>query len=90
MSYDQYYKTFNVSKEMRLALAEKGKEYGVKPDYVDMAQHKDLFNLHVKAQIARQIWKNDGFYPIFNQTNEVLQQAIKLFDEAENLDRSKL
>ena len=74
---------------MRMALAKTGKKNGVKPDYEDMKEHQALFNTHIKAQIARQIWKNDGFYPIFNETNEVLQQAIKLFDKAENLDRSK-
>ncbi|QSE97924.1 S41 family peptidase [Fulvivirga lutea] len=90
MSYKDFYDNFQVTETMRMGLATKGKEYGVKPDYEDMRKNKDLFNLHIKAQIARQIWKNDGFYPIFNQTNEVLQQAIQMFDEAENLDRSKL
>ncbi len=89
-SYDEYYATFRVSEDMRKELAKTGEANGVKPDYDDMSKNKELFNLHIKAQIARQIWKNDGFYPIFNQTNEVLQQAIKLFDEAQKLDRSKL
>lgn len=90
MSYQDYYDNFKITDAMRSALAKKGEENGVKPDYADMKKHQALFNTHMKAQIARQIWKNEGFYPIFNQTNEVLQQAIKLIDEADNLDRSKL
>ena len=90
MSYQDYYNNFKITESMRNALAKKGEENGVKPDYADMKKHQALFNTHIKAQIARQIWKNEGFYPIFNQTNEVLQQAIKLIDEADNLDRSKL
>lgn len=90
MSYDDYYKGFQVTKDMRMELAKVGKKNGVKPDYEDMQKNAGLFNTHMKAQIARQIWKSNGFYPIFNQTNEVLQQAVKLFDEAENLDRSKM
>lgn len=88
-SYEDYLRDFKVSESMRMDLAKLGKDNGVKPDYEDMKEHQALFNTHIKAQIARQIWKNDGFYPIFNETNEVLQQAIKLFDKAENLDRSK-
>lgn len=90
MSYNEYYERFMVTQSMRMALAKVGDKNGIKPDYDDMKKHQALFNTHLKAQIARQIWKSNGFYPIFNQTNEVLQQAVKLFDEAEKLDRSKL
>lgn len=85
MPFDQYLDKFKITSDMRDALAKVGQKNGVKPDYEDMKEHKKLFDLHIKAQIARQVWKNDGFYPIFNQTNEVLQQAIKLFDQAEKL-----
>lgn len=88
-SYEEYLAGFKVTETMRKELANLGEKNGVKPDYEDMKKHQALFNTHIKAQIARQIWKNDGFYPIFNETNEVLQQAVKLFDEAQNLDRSK-
>ncbi|HNP20397.1 MAG TPA: S41 family peptidase [Fulvivirga sp.] len=89
MGYDQFYKNFEVTDAMRKALAKTGEENKIKTDFKDMNENKDLFNLHIRAQIARQIWNNDGFYPIFNQTNEVLKQAIKLFDEADKLDRTK-
>ena len=90
MDYKDYYKNFQVSQQMRNDLASIGKANGVKPDMDDMQKNRTLFDLHMRAQIARQIWNNEGFYPIFNQTNEVLQQAVKLFDKAEKLDRSKL
>ncbi len=90
MDYKDYFNNFQVSQKMRNELASIGKANGVKPDMEDMQKNKALFDLHMRAQIARQIWNNEGFYPIFNQTNEVLQQAVKLFDKAEKLDRSKL
>jgi carboxyl-terminal processing protease len=90
MEYKDFVKNFIVTPTMRNELASVGKNNGVKADFKDMEKNKALFDLHIRAQIARQIWNNEGFYPIFNQTNEVLQQAIKLFDEAEKLDRTKL
>ncbi|MEQ9167787.1 MAG: S41 family peptidase [Fulvivirga sp.] len=90
MDYKDYFNNFRVSQQMRDELASIGKANGVKPDFNDMSKNQALFDLHIRAQIARQIWDNEGFYPIFNQTNEVLQQAVKLFDQAEKLDRSKL
>ncbi|MEQ8242979.1 S41 family peptidase [Fulvivirga sp.] len=90
MDYKDYFNNFRVSQQMRDEVAAIGKANGVKPDFNDMNKNQALFDLHIRAQIARQIWDNEGFYPIFNQTNEVLQQAVKLFDQAEKLDRSKL
>ena len=89
MDYQKFYNEFKVTDRMLKDLASAGKVNGVKPDYEDMEKYDDLFKLHVKAQIARQIWNNEGFYPIFNKTNEILEQAVKLFDEAANLERSK-
>lgn len=89
MSYEDFFSNFTVTDGMLKDLAKVGKTNDVEPDYEDMKENEDLFKLHVKAQIARQVWNNNGFYPIFNETNEILQQAIKLFDEAQTLDRSK-
>ncbi|TRX51621.1 S41 family peptidase [Fulvivirga sp. M361] len=90
MSYDQFYSKFTITDAMLKALAKIGDINGVTPDYADMEENKELFQLHVKAQVARQVWDNAGFYPIFNKTNEILQQAVKLFDKAQQLDRSKM
>lgn len=89
MDYEDFYQNFRVTQKMLQDLAKVGKSNDVEPDFEDMKQNEDLFKLHVKAQLARQVWNNNGFYPIFNETNEILQQAIKLFDEAQTLDRSK-
>ena len=64
-----------------------GERNKVKADGKDLNRNKKIFQIHVKAQIARRIWRNDGFYPIYNETNEVLQQAIKLFDRIPDLKR---
>lgn len=90
MGYEKYYMAFDITDKMLNDLVAFGEKAGVKADLEDMNKHKELFQLHVKAQIARKIWQNEGFYPIFNETNEILQQAVKLFDRAEDLKRSDL
>ena len=90
MGYEKFYMEFNVTDAMLNELVQYGKTAGVEPDLEDMNQHKSLFQLHIKAQIARKVWQNEGFYPIFNETNEILQQAIKLFDRAEELNRGDM
>nr|WP_237390584.1 S41 family peptidase [Fulvivirga sediminis] len=90
MDYKDFLREFTVTDKMLEDLVQVGASNGVTPVRSEMKEQKDLFKLHTKAQIARQIWGNDGFYPIYNQTNEVLKQALKLFDEAEKLERTKL
>jgi carboxyl-terminal processing protease len=39
----------------------------------------------VKASIARNVWGRESYYPIINEINEIYLEALKLFDEAEEL-----
>jgi carboxyl-terminal processing protease len=83
--FETFRKNFNVSEKMlnnMIALGEKNKlEFNEK----QFSHSKELIKTHVKAQIARGIWRSGGFYPIYNETNEIFQQALQLFDEAEQL-----
>ncbi|MGK7391331.1 MAG: S41 family peptidase [Candidatus Cyclobacteriaceae bacterium M2_1C_046] len=89
LSIEEFQKQFKVTDAMLQDLTQLGKTYDVKPKPEQLEENKELFKLHIKAQIARQVWGNDGFYPIFNETNEVLQKAVNLFDETDELE-SKL
>lgn len=90
--FENFFKKFVVTDRMLDELVKVGERNRVKPGYLELKTKKNIFQTHVKAQIARRIWGNDGFYPIFNQTNEVLQQAIKMFDKVpeEGVSRMKL
>ncbi len=76
-----FLKNFKVTDRMLSELAELGLRNKVKPFYQEVNNKKFLFQIHVKAQIARKLWGNRGMYPVLNQTNEILQQSLKLFDK---------
>jgi carboxyl-terminal processing protease len=87
----EYFKTkFMVSDQMINDLVTIGQRNKVKPDYKDLQRNKRIFQLHVKAQIARRVWGNDGLFPIINETNEIFLQSIKLFDRIPELNRQHL
>ncbi len=88
--YAAFMSEFTVTDAMLEDLVNVGKRNKVKPDWNDLNRHKQVFQINVKAQIARRIWENKGFYPIFNESNEILQQALKLFDRIPDLDRSRM
>ena len=85
MGYEQFKNSFTVTDNMLQEMVELGKQQKLKYDEKGFKQSKELLRIHMKALIARSIWNNKGYYPIFNQTNEVFQKALELFDEAAEL-----
>ena len=81
--FDKYFTNFEVSEKMLKELIAVAEESGLPYNESQFKHSKDQIKLYLKAQIARGIWNNDGFYPIFNQSNEIYMQAIQLFDQAE-------
>jgi carboxyl-terminal processing protease len=79
--FESFMKDFKVTDDMLAELVNVGIRNQVKADKQEVQRRKRLFQVHVKAQIARKIWGNKGFYPVFNETNEVFMQAVKLFDK---------
>jgi carboxyl-terminal processing protease len=90
MNFAAYQRDFQVGDAMLNQLTVMGKKSKIEPDYTDLKKNKKLFQVYLKAEIARRVWGNEAFYPIYNETNEVLQQAIKLFDRIPDLDKGKM
>lgn len=90
MGYEKFKSSFKVDDELINDLVELGKRGKVNPAPADLKQHRASIENYLKAEIARRIWGNEGFYPILNENNEILQQAIKLFDKVPELNRQKL
>ncbi len=85
MDYQDYFDNFEVSNEMLQDFARMAKGNGIDYDQEGLENSKDLLIIYIKAEIAKLVWDSKGFYPIFNQRNEILQAALDLFDEAESL-----
>ncbi|MEI9919673.1 MAG: S41 family peptidase [Bacteroidota bacterium] len=90
MGFEKFQADFDITDDMMNQVIELGKRGGVKPMYGDLQAHKTSIKNYLKAEVARRIWGNDGYYPILNENNEILQQAIKLFDKVPELNRQKL
>ena len=85
MGFDKYYSEFKVSDAMLSDLVELAKSNDLKFNKGQFEHSRELIKIYVKAQIARGVWDNEGFYPIFNQTSEIYRQALTLFDEADKI-----
>jgi carboxyl-terminal processing protease len=88
--YKSYLQNFEVNDAMLSRVVVMGIKNKIEARPNDLAKNKRLFQVYLKAEIARNVWDNQSFYPIINETNEVLQQAIKLFDRIPELNRNKM
>ncbi len=85
IGYDKFKKSFTTTDKMLEDLIVSAESNGLKFNREQFQKSNDLVKLLVKAHIARGVWKNQGFYPIFNEQNEIYQKAISLIGEAKDM-----
>ncbi|MEQ9298672.1 MAG: S41 family peptidase [Cyclobacteriaceae bacterium] len=81
--YSQFKDNFQVNEPMLDELIELGEANGAPFNEQQYMKSRPFIQTFLKAQIARGVWDNEGFFPIYNQTNEIFLEALKLFDEAD-------
>ena len=85
MTLEQYQAQFTVSDFMLSQVTTRAAKAGCQVEEAVLLAAKERIKLRLKACIARNIWQEQGFYPIYHQDDDELQKALKLFDEAEAL-----
>lgn len=55
----------------------------------DFEKDKDYITARLKAQIARNFWKNDGWYSVLLEGDSQFRKALELFKEAKDLANLK-
>lgn len=85
MGYKEYYSHFRITDAMLKDLVKLGEREGVEFDEEGFERSKELLRTQMKAVLARNIWNNNGYYPIYNQTSRIFQQALQHFDQAAEL-----
>jgi carboxyl-terminal processing protease len=61
----------------------------VKMHEEDLKKDNDYITARLKAQIARNFWKNDGWYQVLLKTDNQIEKAETLFQEAKDLAKLK-
>lgn len=79
MSFSEFDKDFKVTATMLKKIVELGKDKGIRFNKKQFDKSRQLLSFLIKARIARDIFDDDAFYKIYNQTNEIYRQAIELF-----------
>lgn len=89
MKYQDFKKNFVVTDQMLQVVVEMSKKANIKYDEKLYQASLKSLKLHLKALIARSVWKAEGFYDIMSEEDEIYQKAIKLFDKATLIEKGK-
>lgn len=85
MTPEEYINKFQVTETMINSVVEIGEEKGIRKNQSQLRRSKSLLMVLIKAQIARDLFDDDVFFKIYNETDEVYLKAIELFQNPEAL-----
>ena len=77
-SVDDFSKTFQVSDNLYEQFIAYAASKGLKTDKSKAAKYAPKIKNFIRAYIAKQIWKADGFYTIFNEKDAAVAKALEV------------
>ncbi|MCE1164127.1 MAG: S41 family peptidase [Bacteroidetes bacterium] len=84
-NYLDFKNGFNVTQDMLDGLVSLAKTRNVEFDKSGFDHDREFLVTSLKAQIARDLWGNEGYYALFMYSDEQVIKALSLFDTAEKL-----
>lgn len=89
-TFDEYNKSFFVNGQILNEFISYADKKGVKPNAKEITTSSEIICTQLKALIARQIWKNDGFYAVIHSLDVTLKKAIELIDKKQVTFKEKV
>lgn len=80
-----FIKNFNFSEQEIKNFTQFAESKGVTYDSGEFLKDRSYILNRLKAQIARNFWKNEGWYSVLLQSDNQIQKAVTLFQEAKEL-----
>ena len=83
---EEFISDFKISGKMMNELKIIGRDLDIEYNEEDFQASESHIKAYMKAEIARSVWGDSGFYPIYNAvSNGSFEQALTVFDEAQAL-----
>lgn len=86
MGLESFVKDFKINDAIMKDFLASAAEAEIKFNEAQYKQSERLIKNVLKAFIGKAVFKNDGFFPVLLQEDEIFAQALLLFDEAEKLN----
>lgn len=87
MSLQDFKKSFQVTETQWKEIVALAKASGVKMKEDELKRSEVFIKNQIKALIARSAWKNEGFYSVSNEQDEIIKNALILFPKAKAIHK---
>ena len=85
MSLDDFTDDFEVTETMMQDLVNLANQFDISFNQSQFNKSMPMIKNRIRANIARSVWNNKGWYKIANEMNETFREALGHFDIAEHL-----
>lgn len=75
---ENYIRSFRITAAILQSFVAYAERNGVKRNDQQLRQSEEILKNQLKSLIARNIWNNEGFYPVFQSQDNVLKKALEL------------
>lgn len=80
-TFAEFNTSFSTNEEIFREFINYAQKNGVAPDEKGEKLSGNIIRVQIKALIARQIWKNDGFYPVVHTLDVALKKALDMVEK---------
>jgi carboxyl-terminal processing protease len=87
--FDLFLKDYKITSGTLKGFTDFASSKNVKMNQEGFKKDNDYITARLKAQIARNFWKNDGWYQVLLKTDNQIEKAETLFQEAKDLAKLK-
>lgn len=76
---EDFIENFEIDQQMIQEVIALGEEKGIKRNNPALRKSEQLLKFLIKSQIARDLFDDDVFFKVYNQTNEVYLKGVEIF-----------
>lgn len=80
-SFKEFNSSFNITETIFNEFISFAARKGVKADEKGIKQSAEVIRTQLKALVARQLWKNEGFYSVMHTLDRTLKKAVELVEK---------
>lgn len=78
---DEFARSFNVSNAMFNDLVKQAEKKGIKGNEIEKQVARKESDILLKAYIARDLFNDEGFYPLYRPMDDILQKALEILSD---------
>lgn len=85
VDFDQFFSTFTVNTQIFEEFIAYATKLGVEKDEIDIVTSRATIKNRIKAEIARHVWQDNGYYMVYVQSDMDVQYALSQLRSGESL-----